>query len=306
MKREISRGRRSAVLRVAAPARSRCLRGAAGCSVAGGGPITRLRALHRGFEPPRPRSGSRWDKTGSRRPVPAPQGSPAKACADKSTRARAAPWPAGEEERRWFWARVRASGGGGREDFATGFDESPFHLAILKPIERAARDQQQIVTWRHEFLVGSKHFAQAAFGSGALRGVAHRRTRGDDSKARRRGFAGDRGRRFNRFTGNLALARVRRRARGWRWRALSAVPQHKGAAIRAAPVGADMLEIQLTPKVLFGAETHVGLRNAAAQRDRWRLRRRSSACGLWRDERLGPCGHQQWLYGRGSRFCGRV
>jgi hypothetical protein len=41
-----------------------------------------------------------------------------------------------------------------------------------------------------------------------------------------------------------------------------------------------MLEIQLTPKVLFGAETHVGLKNTAAQRDRWRLRRRSSAYGL--------------------------
>ena len=209
MKREISRGRRSAVLRVAVPGRSRCRRGAVGCSAAGGGPKARLRALHRVCGPPRPHSGSRSDKTGSRRPVPAPQGSPVKACADKSTQARAAPGPAGAEERRWFWARVRASGGGGRENFATGFDESPFHLAILKPIERAARNQQQIVTLRHEFLVGSKHFAQAAFGPGALWGVAHRRTRGDNSKARRRGFAGDRDRRFNRFTVNLALARVR-------------------------------------------------------------------------------------------------
>ena len=98
--------------------------------------------------------------------------------------------------------------------------------------------------------MGSKNLTKTALGPGPLGRVANSGTRGDYSDTRGQNFkAGCSGR----------LRRIGRHLRGGRLRRLPRVPQHKGAAIRAAPVGANMLEIQLAPKVLFGAETHVSL-----------------------------------------------
>ena len=155
-------------------------------------------------------------------------------------------------------------------------------------------------------MVGAKHLAQSAFGACPLRRVTYRRTRCHHPNTRRHELKLLWGGILSRINGHLRFAYSCRYRRRGLWRGLSTVPQHKGAAIRAAPVGANMLEIQLAPKVLFGAETHVGLKNTAAQRGRRRLRRRSSACGPWHDEQRGPCGHQQWIYGHGNQFCGRV
>lgn len=121
---------------------------------------------------------------------------------------------------------------GGREKFAAGVHEFPFDLAIFKPIERAARDQKEIMAGGHKFLVVAKNFAQAAFGAGAHNGVAHGNAGGDHAQA---GIGSGR-----------SVVRI----------GLASVPKHKGAAIMAAPVGPDVLEIQLAPQTLLGAETH--------------------------------------------------
>jgi hypothetical protein len=121
---------------------------------------------------------------------------------------------------------------GRRENLAAGVHELPFDLAILKPIERAACDKEKIMAGGHKFLMVAKNFAQAAFGAGALDGVAHGYPGGDYAQAGGRGGDG---------VGQIGLA---------------GVPKHKGAAIMASPVGPDVLEIQLAPQTLLGAETH--------------------------------------------------
>jgi hypothetical protein len=121
---------------------------------------------------------------------------------------------------------------GRREKFAAGVHEFPFDLAILKPIERAAGDKEEIMAGGHKFLMVAKNFAQAAFGAGAQDGVAHGDAGGDHAQAGGRG------------------------GRGFGQTGLAGVPKHKGAAIMAAPVGPDVLEIQLAPQTLLGAETH--------------------------------------------------
>ena len=57
-----------------------------------------------------------------------------------------------------------------------------FDLAILKPIERVAGDEEQIVTGGDEGLVVAKDLAEAAFGAGALDGVADGGTGGDHAE----------------------------------------------------------------------------------------------------------------------------
>ena len=121
----------------------------------------------------------------------------------------------------------------GREDFATGINELPFDLAILKPIERVACDEQEIMPGGHKFLIMAKNFTKAAFGAGALHGVADGGAGSDHAEAGDFGWCGVG------FGGRLTR-----------------IPKHKGAAIMTAPVGPDVLEIQLAPEVLLGAETH--------------------------------------------------
>ncbi len=170
----------------------------------------------------------------------------------------------------------------GREEFAAGINELPFDLAILKPIERVACDEQEIMSGGHQFLMMAKNFTKAAFGAGALHGVSDGGTGSDHTEA------GGFGRRGVSFGG-----------------CLTGVPKHKGAAIMAAPVGPDVLEIQLAPEVLLGAETHGRSGIAAAQSDR-ALRRRSAACGLYDDGSRGLHGHPWWLCGHENRSCGRA
>ncbi len=75
----------------------------------------------------------------------------------------------------------------------------------------------------HKFLMVAKNFAKAAFGAGALHGIAHGDTGGNYAEA------GGRGR--------CVIRQV----------CPASVPKHKGAAIMAAPEGPDVLEIQLAP-----------------------------------------------------------
>ncbi len=149
-----------------------------------------------------------------------------------------------------------ASGMGGRENFAAGVHELSFDLAILKPIERAAGDEKEIMPGGHKFLILTKNFAEAAFGASAFHGVADGGAGGDHAETGigRRIF-----RRGNRWRGEhrLANARCHYAGRGFGCGA-AGIPKHKGAAIMAAPVGPDMLEIQLAPQTLLGAEAHVG------------------------------------------------
>ena len=129
----------------------------------------------------------------------------------------------------------------GRENLAAGVRELSFDLGIFKPIERAAGDEQEIMAGGHKFLMIAKNFAQAAFGAGALHGVADGGAGSDHTQA---GGGGGRG-----------LREVRPRG----------IPKHKGAAIMAAPVGPDVLEIQLAPQTLLGAETHDRKENATPE-----------------------------------------
>jgi hypothetical protein len=145
----------------------------------------------------------------------------------------------------------------GRKHFTTSVGESPFYLAIFKPIERATGNEQQIVAGGHALLLVTERLAKAAFGAGALDGIAdggagsdHADAGGSDFFFGRRddgrgaGFGG-------RINGDPGRAWCRGRG------GLTGIPKHKGAAIVAAPVGADMLEIQLAPQMLLGAKTHV-------------------------------------------------
>ena len=120
----------------------------------------------------------------------------------------------------------------GGKKFATGVREFSFDLGILKAIERAAGDEQEIVAGGHKFLMIAKNFAKTAFGAGALHGVADGGAGSDHAQT---GGGGGHGVREIRPAG---------------------MPKHKGAAIMAAPVGPDVLEIQLAPQTLLGAETH--------------------------------------------------
>ena len=85
----------------------------------------------------------------------------------------------------------------------------------------------------HKFLVGAKNFTKAAFGAGTLHGVAHGDPGGDHAQT----GGGE---------GGYGVREIRP----------AGMPKHKGAAIMAAPVGPDVLEIQLAPQTLLGAETH--------------------------------------------------
>jgi hypothetical protein len=120
----------------------------------------------------------------------------------------------------------------GRKNFAAGVHELSFDLGIFKPIERAAGDEQEIMAGGHKFLMVAKNFAKAAFGAGAPDGVA------DGGAGSHHAQAGGGG------------------GHGFREVGPAGIPKHKGAAIMAAPVGPDVLEIQLAPQTLLGAETH--------------------------------------------------
>ena len=136
---------------------------------------------------------------------------------------------------------------GGREDFTAGVHEFPFDLAIFKPIKRSACDEKEIMSGGHKFLMITKNFTQAALGAGALDGVADGGAGGDHAQTGGAGrFLGGRRRDYR-------LAGARRFFSGLD---ASGIPKHKGAAIMAAPKGPDMLEIQLAPQTLLGAETH--------------------------------------------------
>ncbi len=125
-------------------------------------------------------------------------------------------------------------GGGGREKFATGVDESPLDLDILKPIERGSRDDQHVVLSRYQILMTPEKFTHAAFGPVALDGVAHRGPGSHHANAGSRlGFARHLGRSPDH-------------------------PKRKGAAIMAAPFFTNVAEIRLAPQTLLGAKLHDG------------------------------------------------
>jgi len=100
-----------------------------------------------------------------------------------------------------------------------------------------------------ELLVAPENLAEAAFGAGALHGVADGGVGGHDGEAR------DFGRDFGRGAWRGAV-----RAGGCGGGGVSggafAMPESKAAAFVAAAVFTQIAEIALPPDVLLGAETH--------------------------------------------------
>lgn len=89
-------------------------------------------------------------------------------------------------------------------------------------------------------MVKAEAFAQTSFGAGAGDGVADGGAGGDETGAGRRGRCS-----------------LRRQRRGFgRGRAAGCVKKHKGAAVEAAPVGANINEIGGATKMLVGPEAH--------------------------------------------------
>lgn len=131
-----------------------------------------------------------------------------------------------------------------REKFAAKVEESLFERGGFKPIEGAPGDENEVGGRGEGLLVGAKSFAQAPFGPGAGDRVADGGARRDKAGA---GGWGGRG------AGGVGLERDR--IAGARGEA-GGVIKHKGAAIIAAPVGADVLEIRGATQVLLGAEAH--------------------------------------------------
>ncbi len=129
----------------------------------------------------------------------------------------------------------------------------------FKPIERPARHEHEVEAGRKGELVGPEAFAQPTLGAGAGHGVADRGSRRDEAGpggahgGGRRGFRGrGGGRRGGVF---VRVRRVYARARGGAGGARSVI-KHKGAAIEAAPLGADVVEIGRPTQVLVGAKAH--------------------------------------------------
>ena len=65
-----------------------------------------------------------------------------------------------------------------------------------------------------------------------------------------------------------------------------------------AALFADYAKIALAANVLLRAKTHGRLTPEET------LRLESGVYGPWHDVKRGPCGLQQWTYGREIRFCG--
>ncbi len=140
----------------------------------------------------------------------------------------------------------RRDGRRGWEDFTTSVAESLFNHGIFKPIEHAAGDKQDIGARGNETLLGAKDLAETPLSAGAGDGVANRGTGGDYAKPRRGGL----GRRCK----GIGWLKIRTRMQSLRqsWD----IPKDKGAAIKAAAFGSDVLKIQRATQMLVGAETH--------------------------------------------------
>lgn len=139
---------------------------------------------------------------------------------------------AAEEEADWN------SGGTRGKEATAEIDESLFERGRFKPIEGTASDENEVEAGGEGQLMGAKPLAETAFGARAGDGIAHGGSGGDKARSGRagRGAGGFRGRdgRLRGKHGGLVGERADR-ARG--------VIKHKGAAIVAAPLGADVLKI---------------------------------------------------------------
>lgn len=162
------------------------------------------------------------------------------------TRAKGPASSAGRAEGRADAAGTVGSGDTWRKKLTAKVEESLVESGGFKPIEGAAGDEDQIHARREAELVGAEALAKAALGAGAGHGVAYRGTGSDEAGA------GGRGRLLASGSG-----RGGRRSGGIASRlGAGGVIKHKGAAIVAAPLGADVVEIRRPTQVLVGAEAH--------------------------------------------------
>ncbi len=144
----------------------------------------------------------------------------------------------------------------------TKIEKSLVESGRFKPIEGAPRHEHEVDAWRKCELVGAEPLAEPALGAGAGDGVADRGARGDEAGAGghcgllggygRGGEGRHRGAGLRRSgsgrAGFIGRAKGRGCARG--------VIKHKGAAIEAAPLGADVVKIGRPTQVLVGAKAH--------------------------------------------------
>ena len=130
-------------------------------------------------------------------------------------------------------------------------EESLFELRRFKTIEGIAGDEHEVDAWRESELVGAKALAEPALGAGPGDGVAH------GGAGRHEAGPGGQFVWFGRGPGRRGLARDGFAGSGTRGqRGPGSVIKHKGAAIEAAPLGADVVEIRRPTQVLVGAEAH--------------------------------------------------
>jgi len=147
--------------------------------------------------------------------------------------------------------RLGVSGGTAGEEFLAEVEESLFERGRFKPIEGTAGDENEVEAGGEGQLMGAKPLAKTAFRARAGDGIAHGGSGGDKTGAGRagRGAGGFRGRdgRFRGKPGGLVWERADR---------ARSVIKHKGAAIEAAPLGADVVEVGRPTQVLVGAKAH--------------------------------------------------
>jgi hypothetical protein len=150
-----------------------------------------------------------------------------------------------------------------RRKLTAKVEESLLEGGGFKPIEGAASNEDEVESRGKSELMGAEAFAEPSLGAGASDGVADGGAGGDESRAGGRGglLAGG----FGLQGGGKGSTDGLRGAGG--------VIKHKGAAIIAAPLGADVVEIRRPTQVLVGAETH-GARPGGGDEPRRRFRRR--------------------------------
>jgi hypothetical protein len=113
---------------------------------------------------------------------------------------------------------------------AASVGELLFQGRIREPVDRGARDEDQVGAGRNETLVRAKHGAEAALGAVALDGGTDLGDGGDDADARQSGGSG----------------------RGF----APEKPNGKGTAVDATALFARGAKITRAPQMLLRAETH--------------------------------------------------
>jgi len=130
-----------------------------------------------------------------------------------------------------------------REKLATRSHKLLFDFFVLKPIERGARNHQQVTIGRDKALMLAKNFAHATFGMIAFYRYANSRGRGNHAHTRPL----NRDWKNNLIGGDLSRTPI--------------PPKRKRSTVLATPFLARLAKITLPSQMLLGTETHGAKRN---------------------------------------------